>query len=117
MDRQMCKNCGEKKPLTLEFYQQGKNKRNGVETLYWYKSCKVCTNKQALVKNRKFKKKNRKKLAEAQKFYHQQNKENDSNTKKVWYQDNKESVLQRIKRNIRKRRKNDPVFRLKEICS
>jgi hypothetical protein len=69
---------------------QGKNKRNGVEIIYWYKFCKLCYNKKAIIKNKKYKQKNRKKLADAQKIYHQNHKESDAATKKKWYEDNKE---------------------------
>lgn len=93
METRICKTCGDDKQLTLDNFQQGKNKRNGIEVPYWYKSCKVCTNRQSLAKNRGYKQRNRKKLAEAQKVYHAAHKENDSLTKKIWYQNNKEYVV------------------------
>jgi hypothetical protein len=117
METQICKKCGKDKLLTTDYFAQGKNKRNGIEIFYWYKTCKICDRDRVLAKSIRYKKKNRKKIADAQKLYHKANKENDSNTKKEWYQENKESVKKRVKNNLYNRRKNDVSFRLKESIS
>lgn len=117
MEKQTCKKCNDSKPLTVEYFAQGKNKRNGVEIPYWYKTCRLCDRDRVLAKSYRYKKKNRKKLADTQKVYHKANKVSDSNTKKEWYQENKESVKKRVKSNLYKRRKTDISFRFKESIS
>lgn len=95
METKMCSVCGEEKPLTLEFFPQGKNKRNGIEIPYWYNSCKICSNKRKAPSLRKYKEKNRKKLADSQKIYYQEHKDECSEYSKQWYEENKEEVKQR----------------------
>jgi hypothetical protein len=117
MEYQICKKCVENKPLTIEFFPRGQNIRSGISIPYWYRTCKICSNKKSNIKNRKYKEKNRVKIAAAQRAYHKNNKENDSLTKKKWYQINKDSVLLRVKTSIYARRENDASFRLKENIS
>lgn len=114
---QICKKCGDSKPLTTDYFSQGFNTRNSVKIPYWYKTCKLCDRDRILEKSYRYKRKNRKKIAASQREYHQQNKENDSLTKKIWYQNNKEAVIQRVKKNLYRRRETDIVFRLKESIS
>jgi hypothetical protein len=117
MEYRSCKQCGEIKPLTIEFFPRGKNKRDNVEKFYFYKSCKKCDNVRKKKDGQNYKKKNRKKLAGDQKIYHDNHKEQDAATKKIWYKDNKEDVKVRVKINIRKRRRSDPIFKLRYLVS
>lgn len=117
MEYKTCKKCGENKPLTIDYFAQGTNKRNGIKTPYWYNKCKLCDRSRSSANAQIYKEKNRLKLAAAQREYHLANKENDSNTKKKWYILNKDSVLLRVKRNIYSRRETDILFILKEIVS
>lgn len=112
-----CKSCKEEKALTKEFFEQGKNKINNSIIYYFYKSCRVCRNKYCLIKNRKYKSKNRKKLNELQKIYYRNNKEKDAIYKKLHYQKNKVKYLLSAKNSIFKCRKENFSFRLKCICS
>lgn len=96
---------------------QGKNKKNGVTKLYWYKLCKVCYNLKALTKTRKYKQKNREKLSDYQKDYYANNKRACSITKSKCYQNKKQKYVDRAKKNLYNRRKNDILFVLKERIS
>ena len=116
MEHQTCKTCGDRKPLTLEHFNQGKNKRNGVDFYYWYKSCKLCTNKKAKGKNQSYKQKNRKLLADKQKVYYQDHVEESAAYHSEWYQENKVAIKQRVKANTYRRRE-DPIFRMQESIS
>ena len=113
METRTCKLCGINKPLTLEFYVQGKNKNIS----YWYKFCRICYNEKSLEKNRRYKSKNRKKLAEKQRSYHSLNKNNDANTKKLWYVKNRNYAIQKSKEKHYSRLKMDIIYRLKHIVS
>ena len=117
MKYQICKVCSENKELIIKNFATGKNKRNNVETTYWYKTCRICDRARVLEKSRRYKIKNRRKIADKQIVYHKLNKECDSETKKQWYKKNKKNVIARIKKNIYKRRSEDPIFRLKENIS
>lgn len=114
---QICKQCGLSKPLTIDYFSQGTNKRNGVTTSYWYKKCKLCDRDRVLKKSYRYKSNNRSKIAAKQRDYHKQNKRSDSDTKKIWYQQNKDLVKKRVKKNLYKRRKTDAMFKLKESIS
>ena len=96
---------------------QGKNKRDSMEIPYWYKFCKLCYNKKAVVKTRRYKEKNRDKLAAAQKVYHHSHKQSDSSTKKKWYEKNKVAFLSKVKARLYERRKTDITLILKERIS
>ena len=117
MESKTCAICKLEKSLTLEFFSQ--EKRNGANGpyLYWNNICRICYNKKKLPKNREHKKKNRRKLADAQKIYHSLHKEQDALTKKIWYENNKDEVKLRVKLWRRERRKNDIGFRLKDTIS
>jgi hypothetical protein len=117
MEYQTCKICGEKKELTTDNFSQGKNKRNGVELTYWFKKCKLCDRERCLKKSSTYKSKNRKSIAKKQNSYYCTHKKQYSEYQRQWYQDNKEQVLQRVKKNIRKRRETDILFILKERIS
>jgi HrpA-like RNA helicase len=116
MEYRTCKKCGINKPLTIEFFPQGTNKRNNREFPYWYKSCKVCLNEQSLTKNRGYRHRNRKRLADAQKEYRTTHKEQEAITKKKWVEDNKGYVREQDRLAKRKKRQN-PLARLKDSIS
>jgi ribosomal protein L33 len=117
MEHQICNICSENKPLTLNFYMQGKNKRNSIEILYWYKFCKTCYNKKAKIKNGRYKRKNRDLLASKQKIYYQDHIDESATYHREWYKENKTDVKQRVKNNVYKRRSVDPIFRMREAIS
>lgn len=117
MEYQICKVCCKSKELIVTNFSQGKNKRNGIEHPYWYKTCKDCDRERVLSKSQKYKSRNRRGLADKQIVYHNANKSRDSETKKKWYQDNKDAVKARVRKNTYARRLNDPAFKLKENIS
>lgn len=109
----LCKLCGLDKELNSSNFQQGTNKRNGINHHYWYRTCRACNRDKIRDKNKRFKEKNRKKLADKQKLYRASRQEHYSQIAKIWYQKNKEDVKIRIKNNLKLRRQTDPLFRLK----
>lgn len=117
MEHQVCKVCLLNKELTSKNYTSGTNRRNGMIKSYWYKTCKICDRDRVLAKIQRYKVKNRKTLADKQKEYYQNNKESCANYHKIYYQNNKEYVKEKAKNSIYSRRKNDPLFKLKENIS
>lgn len=117
MEYRECTICFIKKELTLQFFMQGKNKRNGIDYFYWYKFCKTCYNKKSLTKTRKYKSKNRQKLLNAQKIYYQNHKKEYAVSSHSYYEINKVHIKARVKNFVKLRRKNDALFRLKENIS
>lgn len=118
MNTRTCKICGAEKPLNIDFFQRNtKYRKDGTPYFCFIKTCRICQNKRQLPKDQERRKRNSKKLAAAQKIYHQSNKENDSITKKKWYKKNKFAVISRVKRNLYERRKTDILFVLKEKIS
>ncbi|HEY5267959.1 MAG TPA: hypothetical protein VII94_02400 [Candidatus Saccharimonadales bacterium] len=117
METRTCKTCGLEKSLTIEFFNQDYNKRNGIKIPYWARSCKVCTNKDDLVKTRKYKQKNRKKLSKAQSVYYRKHKVADGIYKRAHYIKNKAKYLLTAKNFTYNKRKTDITFILKEKIS
>jgi len=117
MESQICKKCGKSKPLTTDHFARGINKRNGIEISYWYKTCRLCDRERVLEKSYRYKRKNRKLIADKQKEYYQDHKEESAAYHSAFYQNNKEDIKARVKKNIYARRKTDILFVLKERVS
>lgn len=101
--RKVCTKCGIEKELT-EFNKDKKGKL-GVRG-----DCKKCHMEQ----KKEHYKNNREKVLGKRKEYRKNNKEKIAEHVKKHYENNKEKIIERKKEYKRKRRKNDPVYRMIE---
>jgi hypothetical protein len=110
METRICSVCGNKKPFTLDFFMQGTNKLNGVKVPYWYTSCRSCYNEKAKIKNKKSRERNKENIRVGKQKYYQENIETIK-PKRVEY---RKTYKNRRNENTRQKRKEDPIFQLRD---
>lgn len=104
----ICKKCQKEKDISNFCF--GKNK--GV--VYFYKTCKTCDKERILKKTKRYKNKNRAKLAEKQKEYYSLHQKEYNTYNKNYYINNKQKIKENSKKYLYNKRKNDCLFRIKE---
>src|ERR1700677_4849422 len=133
---QTCKICGLSKLLTVKFFTQKFNTKNGVKTPYWYSFCKACekiknsiysksyyeNNRDRVLKNKKeYDDKNREEInrkgRENSKNYTKNNKEKVSISKAKYYKNNKQRIRKQQIRRHKERMKTDLNYKLRNRLS
>ena len=109
----ICGKCNVEK-LFIEFSKK-KSGKYGLES-----TCKECKkeyyqdNKENYKEySKEYRGNNKEKIKERGKEYYQNNKEKKNEYSKEYYQDNKEKMIESISKSVKKRKLNDPLFKLK----
>lgn len=135
-EMKICKDCGIEYPKTSEFFYYSDKKRG-----YFQSYCKGCGNKRSAKRQQenrekcqcsslKWYRENREKVREQQAKYYQRNKEKRRQKVKEYYQDNSEHIKERqrkysslpetkkmVNKRIKRRRKEDASFRMRDNVS
>src|SRR5271166_1395942 len=80
-----CSLCGENKQLSVEFFTQKFNTKNGIKTPYWYNFCKICEKSKDKVFRKEYYDKNKNDILQKKKVRYIKNKE-ENNRKAREYQ-------------------------------
>jgi len=106
----VCSGC--KKLLSLDLFSNDKNAKDGKKY-----ACKKCISEREKDYQKEYRTKNKEKCSQANKKWYENNKESEQEKDRQYYQLNKKKINTRKNTYNKKRRKENPCFKLRHLIS